>query len=127
MRDGQKELIKESLDELDNQPTQELRIQTLFRMFKEQRRTLLSIFNTIITLLFGLGIIYLWISGHYNVNQVDITIGCDGKPINTNFTLILNQANTKVLDVLENNQSLKNKQYDIPNKTDMFDMEKPII
>lgn len=112
MRKGQEEHVKEILTEIQEQPTEEEKVQLLFRRLKEERRTFLDTIQTILTVIFCLGLVFLFIQGHFTSRNIDVHIDCTGKPINDSFKLIFDEQGD-IYDVLENNISLGNRKYKI--------------
>lgn len=116
LRPGQIEYLKENLTKLQEKNTEQEKLEQLNQILTEERNTPINTINLAVTLIFTTLLIILFIAGQFNSTIIKVEIGCDGKPTNPNQTLILNPQG-KVIDVLQNNQSLTNKEYNTKTQT----------
>ena len=101
MRDGQKALMKDYLKEIDEPEDNEARGVALFRIIKAEKRTPMEVINGILTTGLIILLVLAIIQGRYILNEVKVVETCQGRPVDDNITLILDETGRPV-DIFDN-------------------------
>lgn len=108
MRTGQRQLMREYLNELNTEHEANKQEDKLLNIIKTEQRTGINIIQTILIIALICFLAIAQIQGMYARQNTEIIEVCDGKPTNQSYQFILNPQGQPI-DILKDGKSMYGK------------------